>query len=299
TVTTGSWTAMTGVGTATTSDIRSMAVTRATYTATSKLYIGTSDAKIYRLDNPRDAAAATSPVNITGAAMPTGSVIVSGIAVDPSDDKKVMVTFSNYGVSSIWYTTDASVAIPVWSAVEGTISLPSIRSCAIVTRSAPNPTEYYVGTSVGLFGTTSLSGGTTAWAREGSTSIKYAVVSSLSLRPFDNKFLVGTHGNGMFSTTVVTGVAESSLPTGYALYQNYPNPFNPSTTITFALAQPGQTTLRVFDVLGREVATLVNEMKTGGQHRVEWTPTNLSSGLYYYRLEAGGYVNMKKLLLLK
>ncbi len=98
---------------------------------------------------------------------------------------------------------------------------------------------------------------------------------------------------------VLTDVVEQGLPASTSLLQNYPNPFNPSTTIKFALAQPGQTTLRIFDVLGKEVATLVNEMKIGGQHSVEWTPTNLSSGLYYYRLESGGYVAMKKFLLLK
>ncbi len=106
------------------------------------------------------------------------------------------------------------------------------------------------------------------------------------------------HTDGV-QVSVMTDVAEQGLPASTSLLQNYPNPFNPSTTIKFALAQSSQTTLRVFDVLGREVATLVNEMKTGGQHSVEWAPTNLSSGMYYCRLEAGGYVGIKKLLLLK
>ncbi len=197
--TTSGWTLMTGVGSSTGSNIRYMAVTRGTYTTSSKLYIGTEGGKVLRLDDPQNASASATPVDITGGSMP--AAVVSGIAVDPTDDKKVMVTFSNYGVSSIWYTDDASVASPTWTAVEGNISLPSIRNCVIVNRLG-YPTEYYVGTSVGLFSTTSLAGSSTVWVREGSTSIRYAVARHLAYRPADNFLLVGTHGNGMFYTEV-------------------------------------------------------------------------------------------------
>jgi hypothetical protein len=107
------------------------------------------------------------------------------------------------------------------------------------------------------------------------------------------------HYTDPISINVLTDVNGNSLTAAYQLFQNYPNPFNPSTTIRFALAQPGQTMLRVFDVLGREVATLVNERMAAGQHGVEWAPTNLPSGVYYCRLEAVGYVNTQKLVMLK
>jgi hypothetical protein len=85
-----------------------------------------------------------------------------------------------------------------------------------------------------------------------------------------------------------------------ALNQNYPNPFNPTTTITFTLAQDGFTTLKIFDVLGREVTTLVNGvMKSGVMNTVSFNASKLSSGVYFSRLEAGSFVSIKKLILIK
>ena len=88
-------------------------------------------------------------------------------------------------------------------------------------------------------------------------------------------------------------------PTHFGLEQNYPNPFNPSTTITYELTNDSFVVLRVFDVLGREVRTLVNERESAGNHSVRFDATNLPSGVYFYRLEAGMYHETKKLLLLK
>ena len=98
-----------------------------------------------------------------------------------------------------------------------------------------------------------------------------------------------------------TGVEESpsSLPTYYALNQNYPNPFNPSTTIEFALPVSSKIRLMVYDVLGREVANVVEGDFTAGVHKVQFNASQFSSGVYFYRLEAGDFVAVKKLMLLK
>lgn len=90
-----------------------------------------------------------------------------------------------------------------------------------------------------------------------------------------------------------------SIPESFALGQNYPNPFNPSTKISFALPKDSEVELRVFDLLGREVATLVNGMVKVGQHEVEWQATGMPSGVYFYRLTTDGFSQSKKLLLLK
>jgi hypothetical protein len=97
-----------------------------------------------------------------------------------------------------------------------------------------------------------------------------------------------------------TGVDENAqVPLTYSLEQNYPNPFNPSTTIRFSLPQREHVTLKVFDVLGREVATLVNGELNPGEHSVVFKAKGLASGMYFYRLQAGTYHDTKKLLLLK
>jgi hypothetical protein len=89
------------------------------------------------------------------------------------------------------------------------------------------------------------------------------------------------------------------MPRVYLLYQNYPNPFNPSTIIGYQLPAGVYVVLTVYDVLGREVETLVNERQTAGSHYVEFGGRNLPSGVYFYRLDAGRYHDTKKLLLLK
>ena len=103
--------------------------------------------------------------------------------------------------------------------------------------------------------------------------------------------------------TVLVGPAElvekESLPTQFVLYQNYPNPFNPTTAISYQLAANGYVTLKVFDVLGREVARLVNEQQPAGTHDVRWDASGMPSGMYLYRITAGNFVSARKMVLTK
>ncbi len=101
------------------------------------------------------------------------------------------------------------------------------------------------------------------------------------------------------ATTALLAIAASPIVTAYALEQNFPNPFNPSTTIQYSLPNAADVKLTVFNVLGQEAATLVNENKPAGIHVVSFDGSRLSSGLYFYRLQAGPYVEMKRLVLLK
>lgn len=97
-----------------------------------------------------------------------------------------------------------------------------------------------------------------------------------------------------------TGVEDkSSLPSVYALYNNYPNPFNPSTVIKFDLPKASNVTLKIYDVIGREVQTLVNKDMAAGTHMVDFNASRLSSGIYFYKIEAGNFVQTKKMILIK
>jgi hypothetical protein len=100
--------------------------------------------------------------------------------------------------------------------------------------------------------------------------------------------------------TVATGVPpEGGTPASFALEQNYPNPFNPTTTINYQIPISGRVELKVYDLLGREVATLVNDDKAAGRYSIPWNAALMSSGVYFYRLRAGQHTGTKKLLLLK
>ncbi|MFO7524291.1 MAG: T9SS type A sorting domain-containing protein, partial [Ignavibacteriaceae bacterium] len=109
--------------------------------------------------------------------------------------------------------------------------------------------------------------------------------------------------DGTFEYSKVAEV-EIGLPTRFVLEQNYPNPFNPSTKIEYSIpnAATGQTlsvTLKVYDVIGNEVTTLVDEYKTAGIYEVEFDASQLSSGIYFYKLSAGSFISTKKMILIK
>ena len=92
---------------------------------------------------------------------------------------------------------------------------------------------------------------------------------------------------------------ENGIPTVYALDQNYPNPFNPTTKINFSLPESGMVTLKVYDILGKEVMTLVNQVMPASYHSVEFDASQLSTGIYMYRIQSNDFVSVKKMMLIK
>ncbi len=103
--------------------------------------------------------------------------------------------------------------------------------------------------------------------------------------------------NGKFELSKEVGV--ELIPKEYVLYQNYPNPFNPVTNFKFQIVNHGLVSLKVYDILGNEITTIINKELEPGFYKFEWDAVNLPSGVYFYRLQAGDFVSTKKLLLLK
>ncbi len=100
-------------------------------------------------------------------------------------------------------------------------------------------------------------------------------------------------------TPVSVSLTDASIPTVYALDQNFPNPFNPTTSINYSIPFSGLVSLKVFNVLGQEVATLVNAQQAAGYYTASFNANTLSSGVYFYKIEAGNYTSVKKMMLLK
>jgi hypothetical protein len=101
------------------------------------------------------------------------------------------------------------------------------------------------------------------------------------------------------SVTVDVRMPDAEIPAAFSLHQNYPNPFNPSTTIKYDLPKDSRVSLKLFNILGQEVETIINEDQMAGYKSVEWNASNVTSGVYFYRIHAGDFVASKKLLFLK
>jgi hypothetical protein len=98
----------------------------------------------------------------------------------------------------------------------------------------------------------------------------------------------------------VTGISDNNTVVAkFELSQNYPNPFNPTTTINYSVPTAGLVTLKVYNVLGNEVETLVSEQKSSGTYNVQFIGNRLASGVYFYKLQAGSFIETKKMILLK
>jgi hypothetical protein len=110
-------------------------------------------------------------------------------------------------------------------------------------------------------------------------------------------------GNGgvIVRLQLLTGIIgnNNEIPKNFTLLQNYPNPFNPSTKITYQIPVTGNVKLVIYDLLGREVKTLINEVKQPGTYLVDFDGTNFASGIYFYKLESGTFSESKKMILLK
>ncbi|MBX7041998.1 MAG: T9SS type A sorting domain-containing protein [Ignavibacteria bacterium] len=105
--------------------------------------------------------------------------------------------------------------------------------------------------------------------------------------------------NGNFEYFDLNGVVTIGSPAEYDLSQNYPNPFNPTTTIVYGIPADGNVTLKIYDNTGREIRTLVNELKSAGYYSVTFSAGDLASGMYFYKLESGNFVTAKKMILMK
>jgi hypothetical protein len=116
----------------------------------------------------------------------------------------------------------------------------------------------------------------------------------------DNILYAGTGGEGVYYLSDPSNDVENeSNPKGFKLHSNFPNPFNPSTRIIYQIPEMSYVTLKVYDVLGNEIEILVNEEKATGSYELTWYAENLPSGVYFYQLQAGEFIQTKKMLLLK
>ena len=257
--------------------------------------------RVYRIDEP---FGATSIMEVTDPDFPEMGWIHC-ITVDPTDANKVIVVFTNYNVLSLFYSEDGGIN---WSNVGGNLEEnpdgsgagPSCFWAEIVY--VGEQPVYLVGTTVGLFSTTELPGDSTIWELEGADVIGYNWVTTMDVRHSDGYVGIGTHGGGTFSTYIEVSDVKSQeklQPTDYELTSVYPNPFNATANILLTLPQRAELTVDVYNTLGRKVTTLASGMYEPGRHRLVFNAGDLSSGVYFVRMNAGSYNATKKIVLMK
>ena len=266
-----------------------------------RLYVGAGFGDILRIDNAQTGDPASTDIS-SGKGLPKNGY-VNCLYVDPANADNVFAIFSNYNIPSVFYTSDGG---NTWGDVSGNLEqnpdgTGNGPSCRWVTMLHYNNTiRYYVATSTGLYSTGQLNGNATVWSLEGSDGPGNVVCPMVVSRDVDGTVAVATHGAGIYSTQVVTALADRNVgPKDFELEQNYPNPFNPLTRIRFRMAARGYVELNIYDSNGRFVKSLVHEVRAAGNNRVRFDGSHLASGVYYYKLKTAGFTRTKKMILLK
>lgn len=141
----------------------------------------------------------------------------------------------------------------------------------------------------------------TSWltGQSGSVRISNQLWKLICASGYNTGYLNNTEILTDTMSTVKINSVTSELPNGFRLMQNFPNPFNPSTAITYQINSAGLVSLKVFDLLGKEVAELVNEFQSPGTYSINFEAGKLNSGVYFYRLRSGDFEDTKRLALLK
>ena len=253
------------------------------WTNTNKIYIGTSNGRIL-----------VTTDNGANWQVTTGNPYVSDFVVDNADDNVCYASFAGTSGIHVLKTTNGGQN---WTNI--TNSLPNIAANSIVLR-ADSPRMLFVGTDIGVFQTTD-EGVTWVSFNSGFPTVQ---VYDLKYKLNPGIILAATHGRGCwtFNLASIIGILPdpfAEIPRDYKLSQNFPNPFNPSTNIKFGLPKSSSVKLRIYDILGNVVSTLVDSRLNPGTFEVRWDASRFASGVYFYKLEADGFVQTKKLLLVK
>ena len=259
------------------------------------LLVGTDAGRLFEISSANTNSTVVN--EITWFSFPQG--YISSIEYGQSA-QQILITFSNYGVISIWESRDGAQS---WISVEGDLPDMPIRWALY---HPDDENSIIAATEIGVWTCDNITDGNIQWIpnSEGLANVR---VDMLRVRSVDKLIAAATHGRGLFSTPSLgpqSGVEHTIIPEGYFLSQNYPNPFNPTTTISYRLPQDELVNITVLDVMGRHVATLLSSVQRSGSHIVVWDSTSdmgqpVSAGIYYYKIQVGDYSETRKMTLLK
>ncbi|WP_421897377.1 FlgD immunoglobulin-like domain containing protein [Marinoscillum sp.] len=234
---------------------------------------------------------------------------IACISVNPENADHVIIIFSNYGIPSVFMTTDGGASFSDISGnleenPDGSGSGPSIRWAEIVPTTVG--ISVFVGTSTGLYSTTATNGDQTVWIKESEGKIGNAVITMMDYRDIDGRLVIATHGNGTFQAFLEDArLFTNQVSPGEKLVspQNFPNPFTRETTITYSLPQDGEVKIDLYDASGKLIRNLIWGPQYAGENRTIWDGTNnsgtrLKPGIYTYVLQFQGQQISKRIIYL-
>lgn len=260
----------------------------ATKGKSTRLYLGTWDGLLYKMDNAEQLTPASIQNISTGKGLP-GNAYVSCIAANPDNPDSVFVVFSNYGVQSLFFSPDAGKS---WQPVAGNLEENPDGSGAgpsclwLSMLKVRGVWLYLLGTSSGLFSTTNIQGSKTIWQQEATDIIGNTIVQMVVTRQSDGLVAVATHGLGVVSTNI------TALPTSVAAHNTDDDLLNitpqpvaqAQARITYTLRQATTIQLSIIDLQGKIIFEIPEQYQTPGSHDIFWRTSGITSGTYLCRL---------------
>ena len=260
-------------------------------------FAGTTDGHVFKCASLNPALGINTWTDIS----PSGNnaAYVRRITVDPSNQQNIYVCYSGYNdngltpTKHIWYSSNQGTA---WTDISGDLPDVPVHSLLVDNNIS---TTLYIGTETGVY--QSINRGTN-WTPANTGMPLYAPVDELVYQKGTNNMFAFTHGRSAFMTTIATSVeseTNGNSPVTFEIAQNYPNPFNPSTVIKYSLPTDENVKVSVFNIKGELVKLLVDQQQKAGYYSVAFNGQGLSSGIYFYKVEAGNFSQVKKMVLLK
>lgn len=241
------------------------------------VFYGTSNGGLYKVENAH--AASYSVTDISADVFPAEAYI-SAISVNPVNADEVLVTFSSYGVVSVFQSLDGGntftdVSGNLEEQPDGSGNGPSVRWARVVPKT-DGSAEYFLATSTGLYSTTSLTGGTVTWQLESPDEIGNSVVNMIDYRRQDGRVVAATHGNGLFVSGIPNVVRPDEVLFGSTLEIDspFPNPFVDEVTIRFNMPETNFVLVRIYNSSGQLVKVLSNGLGFQGTNELFWDGTN-------------------------
>ncbi|MEO6694213.1 MAG: T9SS type A sorting domain-containing protein, partial [Ignavibacteria bacterium] len=219
---------------------------------------------------------------------------VTDLALNPNDPNILYAAYGGFGTGHIFFTSNGGNS---WQNISANI--PDVPHHSVTVDPVYNQ-NIYLGNDLGVYVTTNAG---INW-NEYMKGMPYALIFDLSVVNANRKLRAATYGNGIYErklmeVPVSINNTSSNVLNNYELFQNYPNPFNPITVIKYKIQKDNFISLKIFDVSGKEIITLVNEKQSSGIYKIDFNASDLPSGIYFYTLKAGDYSHTKTMIFLK